>query len=105
MSHHGSIHIHKRKRGRVDGSSVLLLDRVCTVFAVFMPLTTLPQIYKIYHYQDASGLSLWTWVLYSIGVIPFLLYGIVHRVPHLIVLNALWIVAQIVLIVGINLYG
>jgi len=81
-----------------------LINRICAVFAVFMPLTTLPQIIQLYTTQNASGLSLLMWVLYTIGVIPFLLFGIIYRHSQLVVLNALWILVQITMITGIIIY-
>jgi uncharacterized protein with PQ loop repeat len=64
------------------------LDQICMLFSLLMPLTTLPQIYKI----EVAGLSLSMWVLYSVGVIPFLLYGVLHKARHLIILNSLWLI-------------
>ena len=56
-----------------------LVNRTCAIFAVIMPLTTAPQIIMLYTTQNASGLSLAMWVLYTIGVIPFLLFGLLYR--------------------------
>lgn len=69
-----------------------------------MPSTTIPQIWKIYYYQVVDGLSLLMWVLYCIGVIPFLIYGIVHKEKPIIILNVLWLIAQITIIIGILIY-
>jgi len=83
----------------------LLINRICAVFAVFMPLTTLPQIIQLYTTQNASGLSLLMWVLYTIGVIPFLMFGIIYRHSQLVVLNTLWLLVQITMITGIIIYA
>ncbi|MBN1792496.1 hypothetical protein JW826_02320 [Candidatus Woesearchaeota archaeon] len=80
------------------------LDRICLVFSVIMPLTTLPQIIQIYATKDVKGLSLAMWILYMIGVIPFLMYGIAHKTKPLIILNALWLLCQAVIITGILMY-
>lgn len=82
----------------------LLIGRVCAVFAVLMPMTTLPQILMLYGTQNASGLSLSMWVLYSIGCVPFLLFGIIYRHMQIIVLNVLWLIVQAVMIAGILIY-
>jgi len=82
-----------------------LIDSVCAVFAVLMPLTTVPQIVLLFETKDASGLSLMMWVLYSIGCIPFLLFGSIYQHTQLIVLNSLWLVAQAVMIIGIVIYS
>jgi MtN3 and saliva related transmembrane protein len=112
MPHHSQQHLHKRQRIQKKTLSyphpdprIRFLDRICVFFSVLMPMTALPQIYKLYYFQDGSGLSIWMWILYFLGVIPFLLYGIVHKVSHLVVLNILWIIAQTIMIIGIILYG
>jgi uncharacterized protein with PQ loop repeat len=82
-----------------------LINRICAVFAVFMPLTTLPQIIQLYTSHDASGLSLLMWVLYTIGVIPFLLFGVIYHHSQLVVLNILWLIVQVTMITGIIIYS
>lgn len=81
------------------------IDRLCYVASVFMPATAIPQIYQLYSTQDVSGLSLLMWVLYFVGIIPFLLFGIVHKEKQLIVLNVLWLIATVMMVVGILLFS
>lgn len=109
QTHH---HIHQRKRNVIQTDEyvhprnyIKVLDKTCIFFSVLMPATTIPQIYKIYSSQDVTGVSLSMWVLYSIGVIPFLLYGIVHKEKPLVILNILWLIAQVVIITGIVIYS
>lgn len=96
------VHTHKKQSQKTQTTKII--DRICTVFAVFMPATSIPQAVQIYQTQDVSGLSLATWILYIIGVIPFLLYGIVHREKQLIILNALWLLMSTIIVVGILIY-
>lgn len=112
MPQHGRSHIHKRQRVHQleqayphPDIKIRAIDNLCMVFSVLMPATALPQIYKTFYYQDATGLSLWMWLLYSIGVLPFLLYGVVHKVKQLILLNLLWLSVQLIMIFGILVYG
>lgn len=95
-SHH--FHITKKDEKR-------LINRVCSVFAVLMPLTTTPQIYLLYSTKNAAGLSLLMWILYTFGCIPFLIFGILYKHTQLIVLNVIWIIVQIIMIVGIVMYS
>jgi uncharacterized protein with PQ loop repeat len=94
-SHH--FHITKKQEKR-------LINRICAVFSILMPLTAIPQIILLYTGKDSSGLSLEMWVLYCIGCIPFLLFGIIYKHIQLIILNTLWLVVQIVMITGILMY-
>lgn len=82
-----------------------LIGKVCGVFAILMPLTVVPQIELLYSTKDAGSLSLAMWVLYTIGCIPFLLFGIANRHWPLIILNILWIIMQSIMIVGILMYS
>jgi uncharacterized protein with PQ loop repeat len=105
-------HIHRRKREHVKRQQyphpnkyVRFLDKVCLVFSVLMPLTAVPQIWKIFAERNAQGLSLLMWVLCAIGAIPFLIYGIVHKEKQLIILNALWFIMEVIVVSGILVYG
>lgn len=110
MSDHGHFHLHKRHRtqhGEPFHSTDRLkkyVDRTCYFFSILMPLTTIPQIHLIYSEHEVSGVSLSMWILYCIGVIPFFLYGIIHKERQLVILNSLWMIAQVVVIVGILMY-
>lgn len=97
--------IHKKKDYPHSNKLVRYLDNTCLLFSVLMPATTIPQIYQIYKYQNASGVSMLMWILYLIASIPFMFYGFVHKEKPLIILNILWIIAQITIIVGIIMYG
>jgi uncharacterized protein with PQ loop repeat len=81
------------------------INRLCSVFAVLMPLTALPQIWLLYSTKQTAGLSLAMWVMYCIGCIPFLLFGYIYKHKQLIVLNIMWIVVQAFMIVGIIMYS
>ncbi|MFH1649319.1 MAG: PQ-loop domain-containing transporter [Candidatus Woesearchaeota archaeon] len=109
---HGEHHLHIRKRIHVKheqyphpNKKVRFLDRVVLITAIVFPLTTIPQIYDIWSTQDASGLSLTTWVLYAIFAIPMLLYGFVHRQKPIFIMNILWLVVYAFVIWGTVLYG
>ncbi|MFC1768833.1 hypothetical protein ACFLZX_03645 [Nanoarchaeota archaeon] len=101
---HTALHIHQRIR-KIDPKKIKLLDNICLITAILMPLTATPQIYKIWVYQNASGVSLLMWALYSILIIPMFFYSVVHRARPLIILNLMWFLFSIAIIVGVILYG
>ena len=109
---HAEHHIHQRKRIHQlyqkfphPNPTLKFLDNICIMIAIIMPLTTFPQIYKTWVYKNAIGMSLLMWVFHAMLVIPMLLYGIAHKVKPLIILNILWVVVDIIVIIGIMLYG
>ena len=109
---HGEQHIHQRIRIHKlhqkyphPNPKIAFLDKTCMVVAVVMPLTVIPQIYKIFYYQIATGVSLLMWILYSILCVPMLIYGLVHKVKPIVVLNFFWLIMQVIVIVGVLIFG
>lgn len=94
-----SYHFHISKK-----QEKTLINKICAVFAVLMPLITVPQIVLLYSSKNATSLSLLSWVLYCVGCIPFLIFGVIYKHWQLIVLNVLWLIVQAIMIVGIVMY-
>jgi uncharacterized protein with PQ loop repeat len=122
----GLHHFHKRKR-KLKGKSTSQLgspkklkspyetpsrnklkgfmDTIIYIVAVLGPLIAIPQVLKIWHAQDATGVSLITWVGYLAGGFFWLTYGVLHKEKPIVITNTLWIFVQIFIIVGIVRYG
>ena len=105
-------HLHKRKRtyGKKEPYPhpklwKRILDKLVYVVGVLGPLSTIPQILKVWVEQSASGVAILTWIFYFLGAIVLLFYGIAHKEKPLIIMYSLWIVVDIILIIGIILYG
>lgn len=81
------------------------MDTIIYIVAVLGPLIAIPQVLKIWHVQDASGVSLLTWIGYLLGGFFWLTYGFLHKEKPIIITNALWIFVQIFIIIGIIRYG
>jgi len=119
----GLHHFHKRKqKGEVETASSLkkpkspyetpsrnklkgFMDTIIYIVAVLGPLIAIPQVLKIWQVQDASGVSLITWIGYLLGGFFWLSYGILHKEKPIIITNALWIFVQAFIIIGIIRYG
>lgn len=80
------------------------IDNITTIVAILMPFTTIPQIYKIWILQNTSGVSIWTWILYFILCIPMIIYGVFYKMTPIIILNALWMLMNLIIIVGMLIY-
>lgn len=73
--------------------------------AFIMPATNIPQIAKLYSSQNATGLSIQTWIMYLLfGAIP-LFYALVNNIKPLIISNVLWTLVELVMIYGIIRFG
>ena len=105
-------HIHKRKRIHQDfqkyphpDSRVRFVDDASMFSAVFMPFIVVPQIYKVFSSGTAAGVSIWMWILAFFLQIPMLAYGIVHKSKQIITYNVLWLIADVVMIIGIVIFS
>lgn len=77
------------------------IDRIVTIVAFIGPLTSVPQILEIWVVdKSAAGVSVITWTLFVLMAVIWLLYGIVHKQRPIIISNALWIVAQSLIVLG-----
>jgi uncharacterized protein with PQ loop repeat len=86
-------------------SSQKMIGYMMYVVAVGMPLTTIPQLQQLYSTKVTTGLSLSTWIMYTIfGVVP-LLYALSNKLRPLILTNILWMVVDLAMIYGIIVYS
>lgn len=73
--------------------------------AFVMPMTALPQVFQLYGTKVTSGISLATWIMYTLcGIIP-LLYGLVNRIVPLVITNVLWLVVDVAMVYGLIVFG
>ncbi len=97
---HGLHNIHLTKRGKEAAERRLLFDKVMYLVGLFAPLMTVPQIYKIWVYQDAGGVSALSWGGYMLGSIFWFVYGIIHKEKPLIICNGVAAFLQFLVVVG-----
>lgn len=80
-----------------------ILEPLMLVMGVVSPLATLPQIYKLYfsHSHHAQGLSLTTWVLYSVVALMWTIYGIYLKNSAIWCGNGLGFLMYVAMVSGI----
>jgi uncharacterized protein with PQ loop repeat len=111
MSNHPLYHLHRQNRllklrkPLFPTKWVKLLNRVAMTVAILGPIVTLPQVYKIWSLQNATGLSLISWGGCLAFNFPMLLYGIVHREKIMVRMYILWILVNGAVVLGIVLFG
>lgn len=82
-----------------------LLYRLTLLAAVVQPLTTIPQVFKVYATQNVEGLSLVTWLGYALVGLVFLAYGIKYRLKPIALTQIIWFTLQMSIVAGILVYG
>lgn len=98
MAFHLYKHLSKKQR-------VSTIDHLMSAAAIVHPLTALPQVYKIYSTQDVAGVSIWTWLGFMALGIIFLAYGIAHRIKPFIITQVLWFTIDLLIVVGVLVFG
>lgn len=97
--HHARLHEIERRIQKY-----FILTKLVLAMAIIEPLMTLPQVYEIWIKQEAQGVSLLTWSFYISAAIIWLLYGLKIKDRPLIVASSLWLVVELVVVVGLILY-
>lgn len=82
-----------------------IVNKTIYPFAFAGPVLTLPQIFKIWIEQDASGLSLFSWTSWLVIATVWVIYGIFEKDMPIILSNIAWLIVEIGVIVGILIYG
>lgn len=93
-SHHHHLKKHNRKKPKKA------LDQAVLFVAITEPLMTIPQIVQIYGSHD-TGVSVLTWALYLGASFVWLVYGLKTRNLPIIITDALWIIVETVVILGV----
>lgn len=78
---------------------------IAMVVAVVQPIMVLPQALQIYNNRSAADVSLLTWSMLLIFNISNFIYGLVFGIKPLIINNAIWVIVDAAVVVGILLYS
>ena len=81
------------------------MDELVYIIAVFGPFMTLPQVLTIWIEKNTAGVSLTTWIAYIFIAVFWLMYGIMHKEKPIIISNICWILVELLIVVGIVIYG
>jgi len=80
------------------------VDKAIYFVCIVGPIMTLPQIYKIWIEQNASGVSALSWSAYLITAIFWVLYGIAHKQKPLVIISSIWVVLEATIVTGTLIY-
>ena len=104
-STHGHHHLHKRKRSAKDTKLVRFIDKLVYAAGLFGWIMTIPQVFKIWVEQNAGGVSVLSWLAYAIVGVVWILYGIVHKDRHIIIIYSGFVLLNSFVVIGTLLYG
>lgn len=90
-------HIQKKKK-------VTPFDMVVIVAAFLYPLSSIPQVIQIFH-GSTDGVSLYSWAGFAVFATIFLVYGFKYRIVPMIITNSVWLLMDILVIIGLLVNG
>jgi uncharacterized protein with PQ loop repeat len=93
-------HLYYRRKHK----STYFVDKFVYVAAIAQPLMTIPQIYQITTTKNVAGLSLLTWIAYTVFGAILLVYDFKHHILPLILTQSLWVIADTLVVIGILVY-
>ena len=78
------------------------IDKAIYVIGFLGFVMTIPQVTKIWIYQNPAGVSLISWTSYLIFAVFWLIYGLVHKNKPIIMTFSLYIVMDILIVAGVH---
>ena len=101
-------HMHKRKRIHIHHEIYPhpekwknRLDMVVFGVALFSVLMTIPQVIAVWTTKNVSGVSPAYWMMVSFAAFCWLIYGLVHKENKIVVVNALSMVLDALVVIGV----
>ncbi|HRH24518.1 MAG TPA: SemiSWEET family transporter [Candidatus Paceibacterota bacterium] len=105
-------HLHLRKRvykklEQYPNPDTLkrFLDKAMVFVGIAGPLAMLPQVYQVFATQDAKGLSIITWFIWTLTSALWLTYGVIHKETPIVVSNSIYIALHVTIVVAILVFG
>lgn len=74
------------------------------VGGIAMPLLTLPQLYTIWVTRETAGVSLFTWLCYTIISLIFFVFGLTNKQTLLVVTYFPMFVIELFIVIGLIIY-
>lgn len=82
-----------------------VVDRIIYIVVFVGPIMNLPQLFKIWLYRDATGVSFVSWIGFAVFSVVWLAYGILHKEKPIIFMNLFLMVVQALIAIGAFVYG
>jgi uncharacterized protein with PQ loop repeat len=81
------------------------IDKAIYVVGILGFVMTIPQLAKIWLYQNPAGVSVITWASYLIFAVFWVIYGLAHKDRPIIVTFSLLVVMDALIVIGVLLHG
>lgn len=76
-------------------------DLLVLVVSVMYPLSAIPQAISVFQ-GNTEGVAALSWIFFLMCAVLFLVYGIKRRVLPMIISNSIWIVMDLLVVIGLT---
>ena len=95
--------------GKISNKAAWLryFEILMLMMGIIGPLATAPQLIKLYytHSHHAHGLSLSSWIAYSLLALLWFIYGLVHKNVPIWVGNSIGLMMDLFMVIGILIHA
>ncbi|XOU94726.1 MAG: hypothetical protein ACNFW9_01530 [Candidatus Kerfeldbacteria bacterium] len=106
-------HLHQRKRFHLprlenfpsERKFTKFLDKVIYAAGIAGPILVIPQAIEVWINKEAAGVSIPSWIGFTVLAIIWLIYGIVHKEKPLILMYTGLIIMDALVVIGAIIYA
>lgn len=88
-----------------DENLNIFFEKLITFVAIVGPFANLPQLTNIWINKKANGVSVVSWILFSIMSLIWLSYGVLKHDKYIIITFTITLILQLMITVGAMIYG
>lgn len=77
-----------------------LFDLLVIVVSVVYPLSAIPQAISVFQ-GNTEGVAVLSWIFFFMCAALFLIYGIKRKVMPMIISNSIWVVMDVLVVIGV----
>jgi len=92
------LHFHISKKRKITW-----LDKTAVAAAFIYPLSGLPQVVGVMK-GNVEGVSISSWIGFIAFSAFFMVYALVHKIKPMIITNALWLIVDGLVLVGVLMH-
>ncbi|TYA70059.1 SemiSWEET family sugar transporter [Seonamhaeicola marinus] len=89
----------------MEGFKIDYIEIIGIVAAILTTASFLPQVYKTWKTKDVSSLSLPMWLIFFVGILFWLVYGILEKSISMVLANSITIVSSFLMLYFKIKYG
>lgn len=100
--HHALNRIRKNQIEKTSGL-IRIIDNSAYLMGAITVAINVPQLISVWTAPNTEGVSLISWIGFSVGSLFWLIYGVLHKEKPIIVINGGLIIVQALIVFGLIL--